>query len=452
MSKQSLGQFVHRLHLELESYKEYRKLLNLEPHTFVFNKRTLVTQTKKQLLRGAQSLPREVEVEIQRLANIYGDKLISQLENIAGAKLPKPGGKVTLIFSEDTEVPLPSYYKMSPLHLPVFSRVKIAYREILNEFFNELQVWLEKNAEEYLVKNKDGRIKKSIRGFFDAGHEEGYGVFERFIDEATLKIAEELNHDTNIESQAARDRLVSELNNMGVALDIKKSPTTDSIIIKIESSYLNRSRGAKTGQDSKILRKKILDFIEKNPLEDLKGSDSIKTKKRKEVISKTIKPFKKIQDRDIIVKTENLKINLSDSSSKTTKKSSIKGVALKATYKKSGKATKIRTKKSFVSLQALIPTINERLPAILERNMKAPALENRTGRFLSSVRVTDIIQTPRGYPSIGYTYQRNPYEVYESSSGSRFADHNRDPRGLIDKSIREAAATLAIGRFYTRRV
>ena len=46
MSTQALGQFVHRLHRELESYKEYRALLNLEPHTFVFNKRSLAYQTK----------------------------------------------------------------------------------------------------------------------------------------------------------------------------------------------------------------------------------------------------------------------------------------------------------------------------------------------------------------------------------------------------------------------
>ena len=84
--------------------------------------------------------------------------------------------------------------------------------------------------------------------------------------------------------------------------------------------------------------------------------------------------------------------------------------------------------------------------------MEAPGLENRTGRFASSVYVTDIIKTPKGFPSIGYTYDRNPYGVYESTSGSRFASPQRDPRILIDKSIREIAAQLAIGRLYTRRV
>ena len=77
--------------------------------------------------------------------------------------------------------------------------------------------------------------------------------------------------------------------------------------------------------------------------------------------------------------------------------------------------------------------------------MGQPALTNRTGRFASSVRATDMIMTPKGYPSIGYTYQRDPYETFESDTGY-------DPRKLIDRSMREIAAEYAIGRFYTRRV
>ena len=68
-------------------------------------------------------------------------------------------------------------------------------------------------------------------------------------------------------------------------------------------------------------------------------------------------------------------------------------------------------------------------------------------------QVTDIIKTPKGFPSVGYTYQRNPYGVFEDGSGSApWANGQRDPRQLIDGSIREVAAKMAIGRFYTRRV
>ena len=83
--------------------------------------------------------------------------------------------------------------------------------------------------------------------------------------------------------------------------------------------------------------------------------------------------------------------------------------------------------------------------------MREPGLVNRTGRFADSVKVTDITQTPQGFPSIGYTYQRDPYEVFEEGSGSKWANGYRDPRTLIDKSIREIATQFALGRFYTRR-
>ena len=82
---------------------------------------------------------------------------------------------------------------------------------------------------------------------------------------------------------------------------------------------------------------------------------------------------------------------------------------------------------------------------MVQSNMGEPALTNRTGRFASSVRPTDIAMTPQGFPSIGYTYRRDPYEVHEQ-------DSSFDPRKLIDRSMREIAAEYAIGRFYTRRV
>ena len=85
--------------------------------------------------------------------------------------------------------------------------------------------------------------------------------------------------------------------------------------------------------------------------------------------------------------------------------------------------------------------------------MNSPGLQNQTGRFAESVRATDIMATNKGFPSIGYTYQRDPYQVFEDGAGAPpWANGQRDPRSLIDKSIREIAAEFAIGRFYTRRV
>ena len=453
MSKQALGSFVHKLHQELQGYKEYRSLLNLEQHTFVFNKRTLVSQTIKQLQKGGNKLPKEIlgplKTHLVELSNTHGNKLISRLEAIAGSSLPKPGGKVTLVFSSDTTVPLPAHYKMKPLELPTFSKVKLAYRDILNDYFKDMQDWLEQNADEFVVRNKDKSIKKSIKFFFDAGHEEGYGVFERFIDDATLNIAKSLELESDEDSIAARDRLLRELADLGFELEIAKVDNADSIIIKIESTYLNRQRGAQTGQRSKKLREAVLDFIEKYPLENLEGSDSIKTRKRKEVLHKTLDPFKKLKN--VKVTTENIKIKESNTKVSKSYKSKVTGKSKKIGSIGAIGATKIkRSKRPKKSIVSLIGILNAKLPRTVQKNMGAPALVNRTGRFASSVRVTDVAITPKGFPSIGYTYQLGPYQTFEPGYAQGSTD--RDPRTLIDKSIREIAASMAIGRFYTRRV
>jgi len=107
---------------------------------------------------------------------------------------------------------------------------------------------------------------------------------------------------------------------------------------------------------------------------------------------------------------------------------------------------------SKISIVNILPLINAKLPETVAKNMGTPRLENRTGTFASGVKATDMILTPQGFPSIGFTYQKDPYQVFESTSGSRFASAERDPRNIIDFSIREIAAQFALGRLYTRRV
>ena len=64
-----------------------------------------------------------------------------------------------------------------------------------------------------------------------------------------------------------------------------------------------------------------------------------------------------------------------------------------------------------------------------------------------------VTRTPQGFPSVGYTYRKNPYQVFEMGAGKApWASNARDPRRLIELSMREIAQELAVGRFYTRRV
>ena len=133
----------------------------------------------------------------------------------------------------------------------------------------------------------------------------------------------------------------------------------------------------------------------------------------------------------------------------------IVGGSLYSKLKKKDVVRKKRTtnKKDNRSLLTYLTEINKRLPKKIEENMGPPALESRTGRFSSSVRAVDVNKTAQGHPSIGYTYDKNPYQVFEEGRGQKpWASAERDPRTLIDRSLREIAVELALGRFYTRRL
>ncbi len=224
--------------------------------------------------------------------------------------------------------------------------------------------------------------------------------------------------------------------------------------IVYQNKYENR--GTEAARDKEILRitRKFFDEIGSQTLTDLEGSSSVRDK----VIARTIAPVlnityknKKIKiDKKIDPRKINFKTKGEAKSSKAGAKAT-KGVR-KHNKKTSVKAPrKTRATQSTASLANILAVLNARLPDTVANNMGAPRLENRTGRFAGSVRAVDMIQTKQGFPSIGYTYQKNPYEVFESTSGTRFSDIERDPRPLIDRSIREIMATYFLGRIYTRR-
>jgi len=198
-----------------------------------------------------------------------------------------------------------------------------------------------------------------------------------------------------------------------------------------------------------ILEQAIADYIEEANLVDLKGSKSIREN------ALEVAEYNVIQD---IVKGRKARVSGGNKKPKGRKKTHTEAGSKAKAPKKSRvakvalvKGSKVaKAKESNFSLAHLMGVLNDRLPQTVEANMGAPRLVNQSGRFANSTRITDVSTTKQGFPSIGYTYQKNPYQTFET--GYRQGSENRDPRTLIDSSIREIAAQFAIGRFYTRRV
>lgn len=454
MSQANLKTFLLKLDEELGKYKEYRSELNREPHTFVFHKVSLLNETLKQLRKGHKmDLDKKDESAIKVIVDNAAQDLVKQLRVINGGTLKSPGGRTTLIFDKDTNVPIPKYRDIS-LPYTAFTRVKFAYRSSMNAMFTELQNYLRNHKTLDTIKTKNGSEKKSIMYFFDAGHDKNAGVFERFLDEKTAGIMNVLNNSIEKDSDKARDKLLAELRNAtGINLKIKKVDDLSTIIISIESTSVNRSRGAQTGIKSRKIRKKLKDFINSSAIDELKGSDSLKQQKIQKTKNEILDPFRKVKNATV---SKSHKVKKSKQST-VSKKEKIKAtrkaasIAVVAKARKTKARRKAKTSPASSMLQ-MIAMINKELPDTVRKNMQPPALENRSGRFADSVRVTEVAQTPRGFPSVGYTYQRRPYEVFEMGSPGPWSSPERDPRKLIDKSIREIAARMAIGRFYTRRV
>jgi len=235
---------------------------------------------------------------------------------------------------------------------------------------------------------------------------------------------------------------------------------TDMISLFAEGQKQNKGKEWEqaAGDTLKAMRKEIQPMIEaffkKHPIWARHGSKSIKEKVRDSMVTpklrklakkKTIKKFKK-QDSAL----KNIKdYDILDVGIKSQRQSGQPMANTKGKHKPARRGAS----ESATSIAPLMALLNAKLPQTVAKNMGDPGLVNRSGRFASSVRVTDVNQTPQGYPSVGYTYRKNPYLVFEMGAGEApWASPDRDPRKLIDESIREIAAQMAVGRFYTRRV
>lgn len=223
--------------------------------------------------------------------------------------------------------------------------------------------------------------------------------------------------------------------------------------ITYQDKYANRKVDAPRERFIKDTLFKFFNNFIDNDLVNMEGSDSLKTLALKTVLE----PLVKFDERN---KNVRLQLEQKAYGKKTpgkgkapSKKKSAKKTR-RSRNKKAKPGTLTQARKSFTSNPlAMIAQLNKDLPDAVRKNMGTPGLVNRSGRFADSAKVTEVVSTPQGFPSIGYTYEKDPYQVFEMGSGdAKWSTPERDPRAVIDKSIRELATQFALGRFYTRRI
>lgn len=154
----------------------------------------------------------------------------------------------------------------------------------------------------------------------------------------------------------------------------------------------------------------------------------------------------------------NIKTDIANVTFNTTANQQIKSKLLTTTISESLASSmkfnyiKTRQKENRTNWLSLIPIINAKLADQVRSNMHAPRLVNRTGRFANSAKVVGVTQTEQGYPSFSIDYERDPYNVFDPVVGrSPWNTPERNPRALVELSVRQIVANMAIGRFYVRR-
>ena len=259
--------------------------------------------------------------------------------------------------------------------------------------------------------------------------------------------------------QAAFDVIMQMLDEVEFnwSIDDSYSDRTISVVGKLGQTLIN-----KPGEDSNDwtnlrpeLERRLADELNKRRIDLGSGQSSQPFDERaaKHLINEQLlKPLKKKG-----VKVTPFKVDKPKKRSNTLKKGPVRKTPTPAGIAATGRKRVVQKRKTqkrsdtgASDMLKLVVMFNQKLPDAIVNNMGPPALSNQTGRFANSVRVTDITKTPQGFPSVGYTYQKNPYQTFES--GYQQGSPEYDPRNLINKSIREVAAEFAIGRFYTRRV
>lgn len=303
--------------------------------------------------------------------------------------------------------------------------------------------------------SKSGSSLKSQFYFLELGHDETDAVSKQQIRDAKI------NLNSLIAEEAGLGLDDKYLDKFGLAIDVDTKKTPEKLKIYVESNYINRSQASGERAEIEGIQRdlqKIIDSISAEEWGEFEASDSPIAKREKKVLNALALALPHGKNVKHNIKNEKIRTSkLTESNAKKRKvrrgnadpfKTPAVVVGKKAASGRKPSGRKARQKSHF----NMISMINTKLPRTVKKNMGFPRMENVSGRFAESVKLTDVSQTPKGFPSIGYTYQRDPYQVFETGSRGNWSSPERDPRSLIDFSIREIAAELALGRFYTRRV
>jgi hypothetical protein len=420
--------------------------------TITVNSRKL-TKTIKDAVIKASNVSGNGDVLIKELGSEYTNLLNTLMSTVRGNfnTLAQTSGGITFIKgSKSGNIIRVKIEQMEGSRRDNFTTAQKQYTDALQDFYDGFSELVGGYLTRISSRKGRGEIEQKSQGqIFNLEHMRGKSNVQGFINDTIYNAIQ--SYDGTMQDLQDNAKALG----LKTYLNIEKNTKTGEIKVFLGSQQENVAASASEQKIKAQLQKALTKALDKLKDEafEVKGSDSLKDAKIKKVREKTLKPFKNLK---------HVKVTSSKSTEVKQPKSSAKlTLNGKVTTVKSGKAAlkKRRTarsaKKANIASKPLqlVVKLNKELPATVRKNMQEPGLVNRTGVFSESVRVVDAQKTPKGFPSIGYTYDAEPYGVFEMGRGAPpWATPDRDPRRVIEQSIREVAIELAIGRFYLRRL
>lgn len=443
MSKQFLQKLLEEeVRLVSRQRRELDKSAKYKAHKLSMSSLGVYNSINKQLIQLQAADPEilnseEMQTLIRRGANIIVEFVYRRATNLERIKtnVSVTGNRAAFsaLVTESSSLTDSGTVK----HENVFNSIRSWYQRPQKAFVSDLNKFLAKSGSTV-----------QVGGLLDLGHRGNSAISRETINTSQARIKSAVKSsgkDVNITDK--------DLKRLGLTFSLSKksTPDLDYYEVGVEDLIGNREEGLQVLGPRKKKYLEALKNAQKKLAKDTilsESSDSRPTIERKKIV-KTFEDS--VKGKKNVRKTKSdTKLRLANSKvTKTVTKKVTRGNAINASNQPLKGVNKVKkaTTESNITLAALI---NQKLPATVMKNMRVPGLQNRSGRFAKSARVTDVIRTTKGFPSIGYTYMKYPYQTFEP--GYKQGSLERDPRKVIDKSIREIAAELLVGRFYTRRV
>lgn len=463
MAKKDLDSILGKIKTRIEQTDSLRNELDKRVHEYSISADSVYTEIVHQLSDLIDTVDSPSSVEVARRKEVIKRLSKEYVAYMYGAfKSKRSSARTTrYVFSKGSNKEFFTVSISSPsnLNTNVFAIIRDVRRDssrglpyvrktILDEVFNNTEDMVVDKA---LYGGIDPKTGQRSGGLLQVGHDKGGSVSIRRKAQLLKEFQFKNNIDKLLVGTATSKELRAEIQlavstfATGSYNNLKEFSV--SIQVTEESSFRNQRDSAKEKAFLNALSREVKATLkEKVDFFNQRGSPSALEIVRNKLINTAIKAGAKGRAKPL----KNSKSKGSAKIYQKTTKSRSKETINAKTPKISRESGEVDS--SNRNWLQLLPLINAKLTDQVMQNMKAPRLVNRTGRFAQSAKVINVEQTRQGFPSFVFDYERDPYDVFDRTLGrAPWNTPQRDPRALVDTSVREIVREMAIGRFFTRR-